>query len=101
MLAIPQTVTHVASRLHLPVEGLIERSLQAYLRQEVRATQLDIAGFEDRYNVMGSIALQAHIKQGKIYSHPAWENSIEWEHLETHLAHLIYLRQHVSPFFKI
>ena len=88
MLAIPQTVTHVASRLHVPVEGLIERSLQAYLRQELRATQLDIADFQDRYNVMDSTALQAHIEQGKIYSHPAWEDSIEWEHLETYLAHL-------------
>ena len=88
MLAIPQTVTHVASRLHLPVEGLIERSLQAYLRQELRATQLDIADFQDLYDLVHSTALQAHIEQGKIYSHPAWEDSIEWEHLETYLAHL-------------
>lgn len=86
MRTIPQTVTHIANELHLPVDRLMAHSLQAYLRQEIRGTQLDIHDFQDRYQVTDSTSLRTQIEQGNIYSHPAWEHSIEWEHLEKHLV---------------
>ncbi len=72
----------------MPLEGLMARSLQAFLRQEVRAVQLDIADLRDRYGAATSGELRADIEQGKVHSHPAWEDSIEWEKLENHLKRL-------------
>jgi hypothetical protein len=85
---IPETVTHVAQELQLPVEGLMERSVRAFLLQEMRAAQLDIGDFQDRYGVKSTAELRARIERGKIYSHPAWEDAIEWEQLEAHLTNL-------------
>jgi hypothetical protein len=88
MTTMPLTVSRLAEQLHMPVEGLVQRSLRAYLLQQIRATQMDIADFQDRYRVNTSAALRHTIELGQIYSHPAWEDAIEWETLENHLAHL-------------
>ncbi len=84
-ISIPAKVEHVARELNLPPEGLIQRSLQAFLRQEIRAVQMDTADFQDRYGVTTAKKLRINIEQGKVYSHPAWEDAIEWEKLEDHL----------------
>jgi len=72
----------------MPPDGLMQRSLQAFLRQEVRAVQMDISDLQDRYGVSAAGELRAQIEQGKIHSHPAWEDAIEWEKLEGHLKRL-------------
>jgi hypothetical protein len=87
-MAVPTEVERIARALNMPVEGLMERSLQAFLRQEVRAVQMDIADFQDRYGVARSGELRSQIEQGTIHSHPAWEDTIEWEKLEGHLERL-------------
>jgi antitoxin component of RelBE/YafQ-DinJ toxin-antitoxin module len=46
-VAIPRTAKQVAKELHLPVDSLIQRSIQAFLLQEMRAAQMDIADFID------------------------------------------------------
>jgi hypothetical protein len=48
MESVPETVTYVAKELHMPVEGLMQRSVRAFLLQEMRAAQLDIGDFQDR-----------------------------------------------------
>jgi hypothetical protein len=88
MEGIPATITYMAQELNLPVEGLMQRSVRAFLLQEMRATQLDISDFQDRYSVTNAAELRACIERGEIYSHPAWEDAIEWEHLETHISHM-------------
>ncbi len=85
---IPTEVERVARELNLPLAGLMQRSLQAFLRQEARAVQMDIADLQDRYGVATAGELRAQIEQGKVYSHPAWEDAIEWERLEDHLNRL-------------
>lgn len=87
-MSIPAEVERVAKELNLPPEGLMQRSLQAFLRQEVRAVQMDIADLQDRYGVTTSKKLRTRIENGKVYSHPAWEDAIEWEKLESHLNRL-------------
>ena len=74
--------------MNLPAEDLAARSLQAYLRQEIRAVQMDVADLQDRYSVDSADALRAQIEQGKVHSHPAWEDAIEWENLQGHLNRL-------------
>ncbi len=87
-MPVPKEVERVARELNMPLDGLMQRSLQAFLRQEVRAVQMDIADFQDRYGVSTAGELRAQIDQGKVYSHPAWEDAIEWERLEDHLKRL-------------
>ncbi|TRZ52301.1 hypothetical protein D4S03_03670 [bacterium] len=87
-MPVPKEVERVARELNMPLDGLMQRSLQAFLRQEVRAVQMDIADFQDRYGVSAAGELRAQIDQGKVYSHPAWEDAIEWERLEDHLKRL-------------
>ena len=85
-------VEQVALRLRVPLETLMQESVKAYVAQQERFTELDIADLRDRYNVPTPEELVARIEAGEIYSHPAWEDSIEWEHLNAHLKQLSELR---------
>ena len=96
VMSIPEDVEQVASELQMPIDGLMQRSLRAFLMQEIRAVQLDIADFQDRYAATNLTDLRRQIKDGEIYSHPAWEDSIEWERLETYLTQLKHLSGKVS-----
>ena len=84
-MSVSMEVERVARELNMPLDGLMQRSLQAFLRQEGRAVQMDIADFQDRYGAATAGELRAQIEQGKVYSHPAWEDAMEWERLEDHL----------------
>ena len=88
VMTIPIEIERVAKALNLPLERLMQRSVKAFIRQEMRATQMDIADFQDRYSVTSANELRVQIEQGAVHSHPAWEDSIEWEHLESHLENL-------------
>jgi hypothetical protein len=87
-MSVSMEVERVARELNMPLDGLMQRSLQAFLRQEGRAVQMDIADFQDRYGAATAGELRAQIEQGKVYSHPAWEDAMEWERLEDHLKRL-------------
>jgi hypothetical protein len=78
----------IARELQISPEELIQRSLKSFLEKEIRAVQMDIGDFQDRYDVQNPAELRAHIEQGKVYSHPAWEEAIEWERLEDYLSRL-------------
>lgn len=82
------SVNAIAQQLELSPEELIERSLASFLEREKRATQMDIADLQDRYGARSAIDLRIKIERGEVYSHPAWEEAIEWEQLETHLHRL-------------
>lgn len=84
-MSVSMEVERVARELNMPLDGLMQRSLQAFLRQESRAVQMDIADFQDRYGAATAGELRAQIEQGKVYSHPAWEDAMEWERLEDYL----------------
>jgi hypothetical protein len=90
-ITIPISAQHVANELHIPLDGLLQRSVRAFLMQESRAAQMDVADFQDRYGTTNAKNLQIQIKQGAIFSHPAWEDSIEWERIENYLDHLNHL----------
>ena len=74
--------------LDLPLEKLLEEMVRAYVAQQERLTELDIADFRDRYRVSSPEELSARIEKGEIYSHPAWEDLIEWENLQAYLKRL-------------
>jgi hypothetical protein len=78
----------IARELEIPDDELFQRSLKAFLEREMRATQLDIGDLRDRYGVPTADELRAHIERGEVYSHPAWEEAIEWERLEGYISRL-------------
>jgi hypothetical protein len=82
------TLDYVAETLQVPAEELWRQSLQAYVLRERRLAQLDIADIQDRYGVTSVDELTQRIEAGAIYSHPAWEDTIEWENLLAHLKRL-------------
>ncbi len=83
------SVQTIAQALQLEPEDLIQRSLISFLETERRATHLDMADLQDRYGVRSSAELRAKIASGQVYSHPAWEEAIEWETLEAYLRRLL------------
>ena len=89
-------IEELAKALDLAPEELHRRSLRAFLEREIRTAQLDIADLQDRYGVSTSAELVAEIEQGQIYSHPAWEESIEWENLEAYIDRLTQLQAQVT-----
>ena len=82
------TLDYVAETLQVPAEELWRQSLQAYVLRERRLAQLDIADIQERYGVTSVGELTQRIKAGVIYSHPAWEDMIEWENLRAHLQRI-------------
>lgn len=82
------TLDYVAETLRVPAEELWRQSLQAYVLRERRLAQLDIADIQERYGVTSVDELTQRIEAGVIYSHPAWEDMIEWENLRAHLQRI-------------
>ena len=85
-----------AHTLQISPEQLWQESLRAYVSREKRLTRMDIADLQDRYGVSDPQELTKRIKAEEIYSHPAWEDSIEWENLLAHIERLDLLYAPVS-----
>jgi hypothetical protein len=86
----------VAQVLQLSPEQLWRESLRAYLLRQKRVLQIDIADLQDRYGVASATELAQRIEQGEIYSHPAWEDLIEWENLLAQVTRLSKLEQDID-----
>jgi hypothetical protein len=82
------SMNHIASALSVSPQELERRSLLAYIEKERRLAILDIEDLQDRYGVHSVQTLVKRIEQGQIYAHPAWEDSIEWEQIESYLNRL-------------
>ncbi len=77
-----------AETLQVSPEELWRQSLEAYVQREKRLSQFDVADIQDRYGVSSTAELRQKIENGLIYSHPAWEDLIEWENLQAHMKRL-------------
>lgn len=80
----------MADELVISAQELERRSLLAFIERERRLTQMDVADLQDRYSVQQASELARKIESRQVYSHPAWEELIEWEQLEVYgirLAH--------------
>ena len=85
-------LAQVAETLQVSPEDLWRQSLDAYILREKRLAELDIADVQDRYGVSSTVELRHRIESGTIFSHPAWEDLIEWENLLAHIQRLDSLR---------
>ena len=89
-------IEHFANELKLSPTELIQRSLIAFLERERRAVQQDIADLQDRYETRTLSELRTKIESKKIYSHPAWEDLIEWQNLEAYANQLNQLQAQIK-----
>lgn len=74
----------IADDLVISPQELEFRSLLAFIERERRLTQMDIADLQERYGVEHASELSKRIENRQVYSHPAWEELIEWEQLEAY-----------------
>ena len=81
-------IAQIARELTMTPSELERRSLEAFIERERRLVNLDIADLQDRYRVLTARDLTNHIETKAVYSHPAWEEMIEWERLEAYLQRL-------------
>jgi hypothetical protein len=89
-------IEHFASELKISPTELLQRSLIAFLERERRAVQQDVADLQDRYDARTLSELRTKIESKKIYSHPAWEDLIEWQNLEAYANQLDQLQAQVK-----
>ncbi len=82
----------VAQTFNLTPDELRRESLRAYIAQQERLTEMDMADLRDRYRVASPAELKSRIEAGIVRSHPAWEDMLEWEHLSAYLRQLAELK---------
>ena len=86
----------IAQELDVQADDLLRRSISAFFAHEIRLAEWDIADLKERYRVASPARLEEKIKSKQIYSHPAWEDLIEWETLEAYISRLRTLQEKVE-----
>ena len=84
-----ETLTSLLSqKLGLSESDLIYKGLLAFIQNEIRLAELEIANIRDRYSVFSQEELYQAIKDGNVVEHPAWEDYIIWKNKLAHIADL-------------
>ena len=78
----------LTEKLGVPESELLYRGLLAFVQNEIRAAELEIANIRDRYGVFSKENLYESIKNGRVVEHPAWEDYIVWKNKAAHIAYL-------------
>jgi hypothetical protein len=86
----------VAQTFNLTPDELQRESLRAYITQQERLTEMDMADLRDRYRVTSPAELKSRIEGGAVRSHPAWEDMMELEHLTGYLHQLAELKSSLN-----
>lgn len=73
------TLEVVAEELSLSEEVLLQQSLVAFLLREIGLIEDEIARLRERYGLLQPNELKTAIAEGRIASHPAWEDYIDWQ----------------------
>ena len=89
-------IKDIAQELNIAPETLWKESLLAYLTSEMRLVEMDIRDIQDRYRSRTPQELRQKIESNQIYSHPAWEEMIEWENLVAHQSMLLKIQREIS-----
>lgn len=96
MFRVGAQLQQFARALTLSPDELVQRSLRAFVESEIRLAEQDIADIRERYHVFAPPELHEKIESREIYSHPAWEDLIEWETLLDYIAQLRALQEQME-----
>lgn len=81
-------IKKIADDTGISVGELTISGLLAFLREKRRKIMMDRLEVLDRYNVTSSEEIEKKIKNGEISEHPAWEDLILLENLESAIAQI-------------
>ena len=81
-------IKKIADDTGISVGELTISGLLAFLREKRRTVMMDRLEVLDRYNVSSGEEIERKIKDGEIAEHPAWEDLILLENLESALVHI-------------
>lgn len=77
-----KTMLHKLSKeLDMPENQIIDKSIPAFLENELRSASVDILKIKELFQVVTMQDLKQKIELGKVEEHPAWEQLIYWENL--------------------
>lgn len=68
------------------IENLTKAALNSFLKDKKMKINLDILEMLNRYNIASAKELEGKIKKGEVSEHPAWEDMILLENLESSLS---------------
>jgi len=80
-----QTLDEISRYLALDKDSLLEKGVETLLKEKKRRVKLDSLGIISRYEVSSAEELERKIQEGKLAEHPAWEDLIVLENLESTL----------------
>jgi hypothetical protein len=81
-------IKKIADDTGISVGELTISGLLAFLREKRRKIMMDRLEVLNRYNVTSSEEIEKKIKNGEIPEHPAWEDLILLENLESAIAQI-------------
>jgi hypothetical protein len=88
MPATEEVIKKIADNTGVSVDELTASGLLALLREKRRKVMMDRLGVLDRYNLTSREEFEGKIKHGDIPEHPAWEDLIFLENLDSALAQI-------------
>ena len=78
-------IEEISRDMSLGKDALIEKGVEAFLKEKKRKLKLEMLGILARYKVSSGKELEEKIKAGEIEEHPTWEDLIALENLEAAL----------------
>jgi len=82
------STAQLSNVLALPEQEVVHRGLLSLVEKELRLSEETIAAIRERYDVFSKEQLRQAIAEGRIPSHPAWEDYIVWKNKEKHIERL-------------
>jgi hypothetical protein len=83
-----EVIKKIADNTGVSVDELTASGLIAFLREKKRKIMIDRLEVLNRYNLTSREELEGKIKNGDIPEHPAWEDLIFLENLDSILAEI-------------
>lgn len=81
-------IKKIADDTGISIDELTTSGLSAFLREKRRKIMMDRLEVLNRYNVASGEEIENGIKNGEIPEHPAWEDLILLENLESAIAQI-------------
>lgn len=81
----------LSQKLGISETELIYKGVVAFMQNEIRLAESEIADIRDRYGVFSLEELYEAIQIGSVVEHPAWEDYIVWKNKLSYIASLRHL----------
>lgn len=77
-----EVIDEISQYVEMDRESLLERGVEALLRERKRNLMLERHQILSRYRIAEATELEEKIRSGDLEEHPAWEDLITLENLE-------------------